>query len=287
MTAYPTETSQYRLEQSRLIEYSQSAKTLITDGFCMLKIPDSLQNQFGFMVSAYTDIEPDIKAVFSFPERTDGFLPFGMERSRTTSQLDLCERFCFRQKFRLDHSLHPFSLSPTYAAALGCEALLSAIAEHLMDAITNEFNTRNSFEVRDSSYMQFCSYAPRYRRIDREYLQDRHEDGNLITLVKASSDGLILYPNGLPQKLSLADDEIVVFTGSLLSILSDGRIPAMDHAVRNLPASTARSSLVYFALPDLHQTYTSFVRGNCIHLEPIANELHRGFGNQPFRDAAP
>lgn len=236
------------------------------------------------MVSTFSGIDPGIKAVFSFPDRTDGFLPFGMERSSTTSRVDLCERFCFRQKYRLDHSLHPFSLSPTYAAALACEALLSSIAEHLMDAISNEFDVMNSFDVRDSSYMQFCSYSPKYRRMDREFLQDRHEDGNLITLVKATSDGLILYPKGSRMELSMADDEIVVFTGSLLSILSDGCIPAMDHAVQNPPACTARSSLVYFALPDLHRAYRSFVHGNDIDLEPITNELHRGFGNQPFQD---
>jgi isopenicillin N synthase-like dioxygenase len=155
-----------------------------------------------------------------------------------------------------------------------------------MEAISSAFNTVDSIAIRDSSYMQFCSYAPRFRRIDREYLQDRHEDGNLITLVKASSEGLILFPDGLPQKVSTVDDEIVVFTGSLLSILSDGRIPTMDHAVVNPTANTGRSSLVYFALPDLQRTYTSFVCGNGINLETTANELHRGFGNQPFRDTA-
>ena len=275
--------SQHRTGHSWKSEYSECARNLITNGYSVLKISDCLRKQFGLMVSAFTGIDPRIKAVFSFPDRTDGFLPFGMERSSTTSRVDLCERFCFRQKYRLDHAIHPFSLSATYAAALACEALLSSIAEHLMDAISNEFDAINSFDIRDSSYLQFCSYSPQYRRMDREFLQDRHEDGNLITLVKATSDGLILYPKGSPMELSMAEDEIIAFTGSLLSILSDGRIPTMDHAVRNPSPNTARSSLVYFVLPDLRRAYRSFVHGKDIDLEPIANELHRGFGNHPFQ----
>jgi len=266
-------------------DYSSCARSLISQGHCTLKIPSCLSDNFWRMAFSYSEIPPHIKEVFSFPERTDGFLPFGMERARSTNRVDLCERFCYRQKFRIDHHQHSFSQSPMYAAATGSEIGLSAIAEQILAAICLDFDVPANIAIRDNSYMQFCSYDACYRRGDREFLQDRHEDGNLITLAKASCEGLVIFPDGEPRMVNLADDEIIVFTGSLLTALSDGRIPCMDHAVLSPPANVSRSSLVYFALPELNKTYASFVRGEELNLEAIANELHQGFGNQPFIDS--
>ena len=83
----------------------------------------------------------------------------------------------------------------------------------------------------------------------------------------------------------LADDEVVAFAGSLLTRLSDGRIPFMDHAVSNLPTIGERSSLVYFALPELDKRYRSFIDGRTLDIAAIVNELHQAFGNLPFEVA--
>lgn len=272
---------------AQIPDYANHARSLISQGYCTIKIPSSLRDNFWRMVLSYSDISPHIKEVFSFPERTDGFLPFGMERARSTNRVDLCERFCYRQNFRLDHHAHSFSQSPMYAAATACEVGLSAIAEQILAAICLNFEVPETIAIRDNSYMQFCSYDARFRRDDREYLQDRHEDGNLITLAKASCDGLVIFPGGVSRMVDLADDEIIVFTGSLLTALSDGRIPYMDHAVLSPPVNVSRSSLVYFALPELDKTYASLVRGEKLNLDAIANELHQGFGNHPFIDSRP
>ncbi|HEV2612733.1 MAG TPA: 2OG-Fe(II) oxygenase family protein [Noviherbaspirillum sp.] len=119
---------------------------------------------------------------------------------------------------------------------------------------------------------------------DREYLQDKHEDGHLITFVKASRDGLVIFPRGVRQEVRLADDEMIVFTGSLLTTLSDGKIPYMEHAVLNPAVPVSRSSLVYFAIPDLHAPYPSFVEGQALDLHRIANDFHQSFGNKPFSE---
>lgn len=265
-------------------DYSACARSLISEGHCRVGISPYLKENFWRLVGGYAEISQEIKDTFSFPDRTDGFLPFGMERSRSTNRVDLCERFCYRQKYRLVHHRHPFSSSAWYDAAVQCEAYLSALAERILDAIRAEFDASDNLTVRDSSYLQFCSYDMRYRCDGREYLQDRHEDGNLITLVMASREGLILFPDGLPRAAAVSDDEVIVFTGSLLTTLSDGRIPPMDHAVLSPPEKASRSSLAYFAVPDLQRTYTSYVGRKRLNLEEMANELHQGFGNRPFAD---
>jgi isopenicillin N synthase-like dioxygenase len=107
----------------------------------------------------------------------------------------------------------------------------------------------------------------------------------LITLVKASCDGLVIFPDGIPRNVELADDEIILFAGSLLTTLSDGRIPYMDHAVLSPPQNQLRTSLVYFALPELNRIYKTFKAGKYIDLGVLANELHASFGNRPFADS--
>ncbi len=269
-------------QRVRQCDYETYAQSLIAEGHCTIRLPQSLVKSFWEIISCHSELSPDTKESFSFPERTDGFLPFGMERSRTTNRVDLCERYCYRHKYRMDHLQYAFSGSPLYEETTCYESGVSAIAERLLDAICIAFNAEYRIPIRDNSYLQFCAYSNQYRREDREYLQDRHEDGNLITLVKASCEGLVIYPDGVPRKVGTPEDEIIVFTGSLLTVLSDGRIPFMDHAVLNPSEGVSRSSLVYFVLPDLKSPYPRLTDKSPVHLEALANLLHQGFGNKPF-----
>ena len=108
-------------------------------------------------------------------------------------------------------------------------------------------------------------------------MQDRHEDGYLITLIKPTRDGLVIFLNDQEVPVHLADDEIIVITGSLLTLLSDGQIPTMYHAVRNPKMELARKSLVYCAIPDLRRSYSTLLGKNQIDVAAFAAESHRAF----------
>ncbi|CKR81197.1 Uncharacterised protein [Mycobacterium tuberculosis] len=127
-----------------------------------------------------------------------------------------------------------------------------------------------------------CLYESSYHEDGRTYLQDRHEDGHLITLIKPTRDGLVIFLNDREVSVHLADDEVIVITGSLLTMLSDGRIPTMYHAVRKPKMELARSSLVYFAIPDLRHSYTTLLGKDRINIAEFADESHRAFGNTPL-----
>lgn len=263
-------------------DYVKCAENLIEHGYSVIRLPVYLQREFWDAIDVYPVIPRDLKGQFSYPERTDGFMPFGMEYANSTNNVDLCERFCYRDKHRLDHRNWSFSDHPFYRHIAGFESGISAMAEQVMEQIERKFSYAEPIETRRSSYLQFCAYNKEYRKADREYLQDRHEDGHLITFVKASRDGLVIFPNGKEERVILADDEIIVFTGSLLTALSDGRIPHMDHAVLNPLVQVERSSIVYFVIPELKRNYTSFVEGRKLDLEEVANRNHESFGNIPF-----
>jgi hypothetical protein len=264
------------------LDVDRHADELIANGFCRVSAPPIVAETFATMVDEYPTIAADVKQSFSFPDATDGFLPFGMERSRTTQRVDLCERFCYRQAFQGRRGGDPFVRTAFFAAAVAAEQALWTMADGLMHGIARRYGRWSSPEIRRGSYLQFCAYQKHYWRPDREFLQDRHEDGNLLTLVMATRDGLVLYPDGSPWEVPARCGEVIAFTGSLLTVLSDGRIAAMDHAVCNVPVPMARSSLVYFALPELTRLHPRFVDGTPVDLEPLANELHQSFGNRPF-----
>jgi hypothetical protein len=274
-----------RSSDCKRLDYEGCARALILDGYCTIKVPAHLTREFWRIVDCRLNIPLIDKESFSFPDNTDGFLPYGMEYARSTKRVDLCERFCYRHKYRLAHSMHSFSRSPMYEAVVQCETALWEIAGQVLNAVIALCDSTETVEIRDSSYLQLCSYDLHYRCKDREYLQDRHEDGNLITLVKASCDGLVIFPDGMPRKVELAEDEIIMFAGSLLTTLSDGRIPYMDHAVLSPPQDQLRTSLVYFVLPEVNRIYKTLKSGKYIDLGILANELHESFGNRPFADS--
>jgi isopenicillin N synthase-like dioxygenase len=189
------------------------------------------------------------------------------------------------QKSNYD-ALSTVLVSEFYRAVACFESGISELAQGVLDSICGLFDAPDVIDIRDSSYLQFCAYHKQFRKPDREYLQDPHEDGHLITFIKGNRDGLVIFPRGERRAFRLGDDEVIAITGSLLTLLSDDRIPYMDHAVANPRVPIARSSLVYFVVPDLKKRYTSFIEHKQLDLEAAANESHAAFGNSPFTNAA-
>ncbi|WP_159880628.1 2OG-Fe(II) oxygenase family protein [Aquitalea denitrificans] len=137
--------------------------------------------------------------------------------------------------------------------------------------------------VKDSSYLQFCVYHPDYQIDDREYLQDPHEDGHLLTFIKPTSSGLFLHTKTGIIPASPSTDQLVVLAGSLLEILTDGEVCAMHHSVKNPPTPTLRKSLMYFMNPNLSSPKTtSLIKNKTIDLVSQANHHHAKFGNNPL-----
>lgn len=159
---------------------------------------------------------------------------------------------------------------------------MHSVAKELLAELWNFFDSPDRLNIENSSYLQICMYAGEHQVNDRDYLQDRHEDGHLITLIKPTRDGLVIFPDGPEGRevpVFLRDDELLVITGSLLTAISDGRIPPMYHAVKNPFVRMQRKSVVYFAIPDLSKTYTTLLARGKINIAKLADESHRAFGN--------
>ncbi|WP_374523210.1 hypothetical protein [Hydrogenophaga sp.] len=258
------------------------AISLITQGFAILKLHEAALASTWACLDKINRVSMEERTAFSFPQTTSGFLPQGGEHAKYTNNADLCDRFCYWQKYAAMYKAHPFANEPLFGEIAASELHMWSLAQNLIKEIWTFFHSREELMLRSNSYLQLCMYESQLHDSAREYLQDRHEDGHLLTLIKPNRDGLVLFLDDEETPIYLKDDEILAITGSLLTTLSDGQIAPMYHAVRKPNVRLTRNSIVYFAIPDLSRPYTTLLGKNCISIADQANESHVAFGNLPL-----
>ena len=259
-----------------------AAHALRTEGYAKLKAPADLLAAFDEVCRLYPGVHAGEKKDFSFVEGTDGFIPFGLEYSESPERPVLCERFCYWPRNAAMHRLAAFSGTSFYAAVSEYERRGRGSGDALLQAVFRAERYAHPFCAIESSYLQFCAYdAALLERhaATREYLQDPHEDGHLLSFIRPTGPGLVLFPHGRPVQPEIAPDEIVVLPGSLLAALSDGIFPATWHAVENTRRPGGRMSMMYFVNPPLDAPIRSFRRDEPIVFRDLANERHISFGN--------
>lgn len=232
----------------------------------------------------YPKIEDDVKRNFTFPELTDGFLPFGGEMSNTTNRRDLCERLCLRAKYKEKHKHYWFGSTRLYSAVCSLNSTFTAMANKILEEFQTSYGIQSpqNMNINEDSFSQVCWYNLDKRDPGREFLQDRHEDGHLLTFVLEREPGFMAYITESPELLNLNPGEVVVFTGSLLTLLTNGEIKPLYHSVANLKTETDRMSFAHFVLPDISKLYRNWIDGKELNLQDYVNSLHKSFGNKPF-----
>ncbi|MOA04428.1 hypothetical protein D3C78_1239820 [compost metagenome] len=191
--------------------------------------------------------------------------------------------FCYWSKYRglRDHE-YP-QIRSLHEAVKVYEEELSGYASVLLDEISKIYGASEKFDVRNDSYIQLNAYRGELRRVGREYLQNLHEDGHLLTLLKPNAPGLLLLVNGQEHLADVMSDQIVVMAGSLLSALTGGKVRPMYHSVLNLTHPAMRISVGY-NVNDMSEARRSFTEDRMVPVGKISNENHMGFGNYRYKD---
>lgn len=258
-------------------------KSIVQSGFGTLQVPEAMLPDYKKIVDGYAAISQVTKTAFSFAHDTDGFFPFGAEYSNIKDQPDLCERFCYWPVHASKRRSFEFTQSTFFAAVATFEQRISEVAQELMDGICDEFGAARLAPFRSASYVQLCVYGAQLNASERQFAQDPHEDGHMLSFIKPSRDGLVLVRGSSLEPVRLLENEVAILAGSLLTELSDYAIPAAYHAVLASQKPIARSSLIYFANPSPEHALTGFFRQRPIDLTGAANVRHTGFGNQPIQ----
>ena len=212
-------------------------ESIVKSGFGIIEMPPSMLEAFRRVTTEFAHVDAIDKASFSFPLDTDGFLQFGYEYAKLDEHPDLCERFCYWHAHSINRQHHTFTASRFMEAIRSYETKIHVLAQELMNAISEEFDSKSLSSIRTSSYLQLCAYARSIPRNDRKFAQDPHEDGHLISFIKPDREGLVLVRGESLEPVRLLENEIAVLAGSLLTDLSDQAIPAAYHAVLTPPAT--------------------------------------------------
>ncbi|MBB2910610.1 isopenicillin N synthase-like dioxygenase [Streptosporangium becharense] len=159
-----------------------------------------------------------------------GFRPFGRQYSVSPDRPDMNESFTYWADapgtVPNGEDIAPFltALGAYWAvAARAADDILTGLAAHYG-------HPEPALDFRDSSYLEVNWYL---RDDERDLLQDRHEDGHLLTLANSDGPGLETESAGRMRPVAVPDGHLLAMPGSLLTSMTDGQVRPLYHQVRN------------------------------------------------------
>ncbi|MGH6890954.1 MAG: 2OG-Fe(II) oxygenase family protein [Dongiaceae bacterium] len=221
------------------------------------------------------------KQRYAIPAFVEGYRELGPEYSRVPERPDLTESFSAWNRNRARPEPEAWAAGcPLHGALRHASDLLGHLVPDLFAAMAEYWApdwTPAAPELRfyDSTYVQLNYYEPARHR--RDLLQDPHEDGHLVTLVRTNAPGLEIEVDGVFVPAEAAGDELLLMPGSLLSLMTGYRVKPLYHQVRNSRRTDPRSSLLYFVNPEIDQVLAPW----------IANETNAGIDIIERANAAP
>jgi isopenicillin N synthase-like dioxygenase len=230
----------------------QAARDIIDKGYAVVKLGElDTANLHNAISTAVRFFERPLaeKSAHGSSDHNYGYRPFGIEYSLTPERPDMNECFTLWSS-RLDLIPEAERIGDLTAAFLDWRDSLAPLVKAVLDEVAANFGVAAAPEFEKASYLQinYCLPAP----AERELLQDKHEDGHMVTVLHATAPGLEIYSNDAVKPTLPAADEIVIMPGSVLTALSGGKIQPLYHQVRNHGLDD-RQSIMYFVNPEIDE----------------------------------
>jgi isopenicillin N synthase-like dioxygenase len=236
----------------------RAARDVIDQGYCVVKLSEidaaRLHTAIDTAVEFFRRPE-DEKAIHGSADHNYGYRPFGIEYSITPDRPDMNECFTVWSS-RLDLIPEAEKINDLTESFLRWRDSLAPLVAAILDEVAQTFAGGSAPEFEKASYLQinYCLPTPP----ERDLLQDKHEDGHMLTVLHANAPGLEIYVNDEVKPMQPAADEVVMMPGSVLTALSGGKIPPLYHQVRN-HCLDDRQSIMYFVNPEVDEPLYSWV----------------------------
>ena len=199
--------------------------------------------------AAFFDLPAERKTRHSSADENFGFRRMGKEYSISPDRPDVNDCFTLWSD-RLDLIPHADEIPQLLRALSALRDAFGPLVRGCLEQIARAMDVPADLvpPFLSASHLQVNDY--RTVVADREFLQEQHEDGHLLTLLHAQKPGLELMLGDACLPVCTAADEVLVLPGSVLTAITAGRVPPAEHQVRNhrLPH---RQSLMYFVNPEL------------------------------------
>ena len=230
----------------------KASQDILDNGYCVVKLSDvDTANLHTAIDTAVRFFQRPLeeKNAHGSSDHNYGYRPFGIEYSQTPDRPDMNECFTVWSS-RLDLIPNAADISEVTDAFLAWRDSLAPLVKGILDEVASNFGTDAAPEFEKASYLQinYCLPAP----AERELLQDKHEDGHMVTVLHATAPGLEIYVNDEATPMLPGPDEVVIMPGSVLTALSGGKIEPLYHQVRNHGLDD-RQSLMYFVNPEIDE----------------------------------
>ena len=235
-----------------LAAVSKAAHDIIDSGYAVVKLADldaaRLNTAISTAVALFRRPEDD-KLKHGSDDHNYGYRPFGIEYSISPERPDMNECFTLWSS-RLDLIPNSSDIEELTESFLRWRDSLAPLVGAILGEVAKEFGADAAPAFEKASYLQinYCLPTPP----ERDLLQDRHEDGHMVTVLHSTAPGLEIYVDGDVKPMLPDADEIVIMPGSVLTALSAGKIAPLYHQVRNHGLDD-RQSLMYFVNPEVEE----------------------------------
>lgn len=243
--------------------FLQAAKDIIDNGHAIVRLSDlesdKLHRAIGYAVEFFQR-PPDDKLAHGSRCYNYGYRPFGIEYSMKPEHPDMNECFTVWSD-RLDLIPNPKDISELTASFLDWRNALVPLVGGIIVEIAKSFGAETAPAFQKASYLQINHSLP--TPLEQKMLQDKHEDGNIVTVIHANAPGLEIYTEGGGSEVVLpmlpARNEVIIMPGSVLTALSGGAVVPLYHHVRNHGLDN-RQSLMYFVNPEIDEPLYGWVK---------------------------
>jgi len=227
-----------------------AARALLQAGYARIRVDagtlDALNDAF-IAAERFFALGRGEKLRFERPDLLEGYRQYAAEHSGPLNRPDLNETFSLVLRNMAREDIAPWSqTNPLHRALRAAAPRYAALVDGVLDEIRRELNPDGDrVSSAEFSYFQLNYYRPRAET--RKFLQEAHEDGHVLTVVTSRQPGLEARIDGRFQPVNFASDEVLVMPGSILTLMTGGRIKPLLHRVRNLRSVSTRASLMFFA----------------------------------------
>jgi len=246
---------------------------LFHDGFCVYDLSQAdslLLSQTLKAAYDFFQLDEATKRRDYFPGLHVGYRFSGIEYSATPDRPDLNDSINLSSGWQ--RSVADTSAAfDFYQTADRLLAVLDALAQSLLLGVAQRYpGSHQPPETAHHSWLQVNYY--RSFPAMRDVLQDKHEDGHLLTVWHSAKPGFEIFPHDseIGTPVTLDDEHMLVMPGSLLTLLTGGDIAPLHHRVVRSAASEGRMALMYFVNPTAQQPLYSYKPGTGAELEDIA-----------------
>lgn len=226
-------------------------KRIETHGFALLQTSESLRQSISSVFDAgyaFFRASADAKLLNWLPEET-GYRAIGREYSDDPNQPDQLESFTVTIR-------HPTTGLPEEKARVLATRMLDVfhemeeLSETLATGLKKSITCRDDDTVQKGAFHRWSRLQLNYSRpsqVSSQFINEAHEDGNLLTLACASGRGLeVRSPTGEFIPLTAHPGELILMPGGIIWLLSGGRIPPLFHRVVPHTHSQERLALLFF-----------------------------------------